>query len=313
MRMQRLGFVVLLSAITAVGTARSQQAESKATRSNDPNVANIDLFEGMQSEQIHVKVIPLGAHKANVIIENKTNEPLSIRLPAAFAAVPVLGQIGGGQAFGPGGNLGGGQAGGLFGGGGANQGGQGGGQGLGGGFGGNQQGGQFGGGQFGGGGFGGGQQFGGGQFGRGGLGGGQFRVDVDRPAKLQVTTVCLEHGKPTPNPRMKYTLVPIEQFNADPRIAELCKMLSQGEVSQNVAQAAAWNMANGLSWKQLAKLNRRESQYTGNEKFFTSAELQDAARITGFCRAAAEERVTYTCYSGASPSSEESNASRHKD
>ncbi len=80
----------------------------------------------MRAEQLAVKVIPLGAHKTNIIIENKTSEPLSIRLPSAFAAVPILAQIGGGM--GPGGNLGGG--GGLFGGGGANQGGQGTGQGL---------------------------------------------------------------------------------------------------------------------------------------------------------------------------------------
>ncbi len=93
---------------------------------------------------------------------------------------------------------------------------------------------------------------------------------------------------------MKYTIVPLEQFNADPKIAELCKMLGEGNVSQNIAQAAAWNMANGLSWKSTCKAQSRESQYTGNEKFFTQSELQAAARLTGLCRDATEQRLTYT-------------------
>ena len=274
-----------------------EKSGKKAAKSDA--AAEIELFDGIQSKQLEVKVIALGSHRANVIIENKTHEPVMVRLPDVFAAVPVLGQFGGqfggGQAGG-GGQFGGGQAGGLFGGGqggGAGQGagGQGGGgQGLGGGFGGGQGGG-LGGGQ------GGGGQFGGGQFGGGGgqLGGGRgmFRVEADRPGKLQVAMVCLEHGKPDPNPRMKYTLVPLEQLNSDPKVSELCKLLADGKVAQNIAQAAAWNIANGMTWEALAKKNRRESQYTGNEKYFTQEELRAAVNLSGHCRAATEQMVAY--------------------
>ena len=110
-------------------------------------------------------------------------------------------------------------------------------------------------------------------------------------ANLQVEMVCLEHGKPDPNPRMKYTIVPLEQFNADPKVNELCKLLADGKVKQNVAQAAAWNIANGVSWHSLAKKYRRESQYTGNEKYFTQDELRAAINVTGHCRAATEKLV----------------------
>ncbi len=40
--------------------------------------------------------------------------------------------------------------------------------------------------------------------------GGFFNVKPGKVGKLRVPTVCLEHGKPDPNPRMAYKLVPIE-------------------------------------------------------------------------------------------------------
>jgi hypothetical protein len=118
-----------------------------------------------------------------------------------------------------------------------------------------------------------------GGMGMGGMGGGMFRVATDKPTKLTVPCVCLEHGKVDPNPRMQYKIVPIEQVNGDPRVVELCSLLGQGKLPQNTAQAAAWHMANGLSWEQLAVKNRVESQYTGNIPFFNTAELQSAFQV----------------------------------
>jgi hypothetical protein len=155
----------------------------------------------------------------------------------------------------------------------------GGGQGMGGGMGG--MGGGMGGGGMGGmgGGMGG---MGGGMGGMGGGGmGGMFRVNPERPGKLKVPCVCLEHGKQDPNPRMKYKIVPLEQVNVDPRVRDLCTVLGQGKVAQNTAQAAAWHIANRMSWDELAHKNRIESQYTGNVKFFNPIELQSAFQLTG--------------------------------
>ena len=134
-----------------------------------------------------------------------------------------------------------------------------------------------------------------------------FRIEADRPGKLQIEMVCLEHGKADPNPRMKYIIVPLEQFNADPKVTELCRLLAEGKVKQNIAQAAAWNMANGMTWDSLAKKNRRESQYTGNEKYFTQDELRAAVNVAGHCRAATEQLIAYEANSQSSSQSSSQN------
>jgi hypothetical protein len=120
--------------------------------------------------------------------------------------------------------------------------------------------------------------YGGGMGGMGG--GGMFRVEPDKTHKMKVPCVCLEHGKPDPNPRMKYKIVPIEQVNADPRVVQLCGLLGSGRVPQNTAQAAAWHLANGLSWEELMVKNRMESKYTGNIRFFNPMELQNAFQLS---------------------------------
>jgi hypothetical protein len=252
----------------------------------------IDLFAGMKSGEIEVKLIPKDATQANVLIENKTDQPVTIRLPEAFAGVPVLKQAGIGGFGGPMGGFGGrrggraGLGGGGLGGGGLGGGGFGGGgnQGFGGGFGGL---GGFGGGLGGLGGLGG---FGGGLGGLGGLGGGFFNVEPGKVGKIKVTTVCLEHGKEDPNPRVPYTIVPIEEFTDKPEVIELCKMVGRGEVPQNVAQAAAWHLANGKTWQELAELDRHFSSLTGRrEKFFTLAELRAAMTVVQAAVQRAEE------------------------
>ena len=66
----------------------------------------VDLFDGMKNGKIDAKVVPLNDHQARIFITNKTRQPLSIKLPEAFAAVP-LAQFGGGGGGGRGGGGGG--------------------------------------------------------------------------------------------------------------------------------------------------------------------------------------------------------------
>jgi hypothetical protein len=245
---------LVLSAPTEAGELRHGDP---AARSELPNP--LDMFQAMDSGQIDVKFIPLNAARANVLIKNKTDRPLHILLPESFAAVPVLGQLG--QQFGAAGDGGGGGASQGVGGGlnaGGNQGLGNGNQGFGNG---NQ-------------GFGNRQQ-GGGQQGNG-LGLGFMRIPPEKTRKLKATTVCLEYGKPEPNPRLAYRMIPISQLSEDDRVDLLCKKLGRGEISQNTAQAAAWHLANHMNWEQLARINRIESRYVGNIKRFKPGELRSA-------------------------------------
>ena len=134
----------------------------------------------------------------------------------------------------------------------------------------------------------------------GGMGGmgGMMRVAPDKTHKLKVPCVCLEHGKTDPNPRMEYRIVPIEQVNNDPRVSKLCQLLGDGQLQQNTAQAAAWHVANGLSWDQLAAKNRVESRFTGNVRWFNVAELQSAFRLTALINH--EQEASQTSSSGSS-------------
>ncbi len=145
-------------------------------------------------------------------------------------------------------------------------GGQGGGQGVGGGFGGGQGGGGFGGGQ-------------GGGFGGGGQGaGGIFNIPPGREGKLKIKTFCLEHGKHDPAARMEYTVKPLSVLTKDPAIEQMCRMLANDEIAQPVAQAAAWNVANKLSWNFMLTKNRVELSNGYFERYFTPAHLVYAQR-----------------------------------
>ena len=113
-----------------------------------------------------------------------------------------------------------------------------------------------------------------------GMGGGMFELQPDKVRKMKVTTVCLEHGKKDPNPRVKYKMVRLESFNPDGKIAEVCKALGYGKIPQNTAQAAAWHFANGISWQELSAKPKVVSQYTGVQMWFSPFELQNAMRFS---------------------------------
>ncbi|MCE2784447.1 MAG: hypothetical protein LW699_06145 [Pirellula sp.] len=136
--------------------------------------------------------------------------------------------------------------------------------------------------------------------------GGMMRVEPDRPRKVTVATLCLEHGKADPTPRMKYRIVRLSEVNANPEVAELCKALAQGKVPQNTAQAAAWHIANGLSWEELASKPRMISQYTGIELYFSNNEIQNALRLTGWVSQAAAATESHASPGDQLPSSGES-------
>ncbi len=236
-------FCLLLAPLLMMALNANLLADAKS-KSGD----RVELFAAMEADQVDVRLIPKNAEQATVIIKNKTNRPLSIKLPAAFAGVPVLAQIDrGGDRGGGGGNIGGG---------GGNQG-MGGGMGMGG-------------------------------MGMGGMGGGFFNVGPDRVVKMKVVTVCLEHGKRDPNPRVPYEMKPIESFNKSPAVAELCKMLGNKEIDQVSAQAAAWHLCDNLSWDELARKVKVKHLNGRQEMYFNARHLNLAVQAVQKAHARAE-------------------------
>lgn len=244
---------VALVFAAALGTARGEargERPSKRLKLGEFNAKHeiVDLFEAMDEGEIAIKFIPKDSTQARVMITNKTKKPLNVKLPEAFGAVPVLAQFGGGGGMG-GGGMGGG----------------GGGMGGGGGGGGQSMGGGMGGGGMGGGGMGGGGMGGGGGF---------FNVAAERVGSFKVQCVCLEHGKPEPRAKMKYKLVPIETVTTNPGVRELCANLGKGNLNQRAAQAAAWHLANEMSWDELADKQIRRANGS-RYPYFSEAELKD--------------------------------------
>ena len=223
----RLPVLALLTGLFLAGNADAAKKGAITKLSVDPKAPVVQLFDGMEKGQLETKLIQKNSKTGNLLVENLTDETITVEMPDAFVGVHVLN-----QGFG-----GGGGGGGLGGGGGGQQGG--GGQSTGGGGGGGRNGGGLGGGQ------------------QGGGGGGFFSIPAKKMVRLTVNSVCLEHGKPEPTSRMEYKIYPVSDATEDPVLHELLVAVARGQVNQRVAQAAAWHLANKMSWQELASLEFR--------------------------------------------------------
>ncbi|MEO1993498.1 MAG: hypothetical protein ABGW78_16305 [Pirellulales bacterium] len=241
----------------------SQDALSNASSSPE---ASVNILDAEAQGLVVIKYIANNAQSAQIVIENKTKKPLTLQLPAAFAGVPILAQMGMGGMGGMGGGMGGmgGGAGGGLGAAAAQSTGGGGMGGMQGGMGGMQ------------GGMGGMQ---GGMGGMGGMGGGMFAIPPEKVKVVRVATVCLEYGKPEPNQRMPYKLVEVTKVSSSPHLSSILQALGRGQISQKVAQAAAWHITDGLSWSQLASEKIDRAGGYPDERFFSPAELMAAYRV----------------------------------
>jgi hypothetical protein len=107
-----------------------------------------------------------------------------------------------------------------------------------------------------------------------------FNVGPDKVVKMKLVTVCLDHGKKDPNPRVPYELVPIESYAKDPAVTEVLKLMVKGKIDQHSAQAACWHLQNGLTWEDLAtKIGAKHLNGTV-EAYFTSVNLERALAAT---------------------------------
>jgi len=237
--MKTLRFGGILSVAFAATAMSLPSAVVAATPAAHDDLLTIDVFEGMKRDQIEVRVVMQNENKGRVLVRNKTDQPINVRLPDVMATVPVLAQIGGGA--------GGGQAGGV----------------------------------------------GGGIGGGGGGGGGIFNIAPEKVGKFDVIGLCLEHGKPSPNSSMKYTLVPIDEYSNDTKLHELLRLYMQtGPKSAPIFQAAAWHLANGMSWQELASKQRNFLGGRPSEPYFSAAQIRLAFQATELAKKRAEEQTS---------------------
>jgi len=213
------------------------QAAPSDTATGEP----VGLFQAMEHGQAEVKFIAKNDEEARLLITNKTNQPLNLQLPAAFAGVPVLAQFGGG-----------GRGGGGRGGGGRGGGGGGGQQSVGGGLGGG----------------------GGGLGGGGGGGGGFFSIPPDQTAKINVAVLCLDHGLRDPSSSTPYKIVPASQHIDRPAVIQLLQAFGSGELDHAAAQAAAWHLNSDLSWDELAAKLQGTRRSLSRPPYFSREQIQ---------------------------------------
>lgn len=251
---------ISLVMLLAYGASQTVAADSAAAAGKSAASAagaesgSVDFFDAMNSADLGVQFIPRDSREATLTLSNNTDGPLHIRLPEAFAAVPVLA-----QAFQQGGRN----------------------PGAGGGKTGNQPvGGSM-------------------TTQRPAVGfGGAFDLPPERVLKIKLTTVCLEYGKQEPTPRVKYTVVPIDAFTTDLPVQELCRLMgseNNGEkknekIDQQAAQAAAWHLANHLSWDQLTDMKHFPHNRGFTRPVFTAEQIHAAMALADKAIKAASER-----------------------
>ncbi len=106
MRSYIAGFILIFVFIACVVPQSFADGLSSAQSSV---VASQDILDAEKAGLIDVKYIPNDSRSAQIVIDNKSDQPLTLRLPKAFVGVPVLAQFGqGGIGGGMGGGMGGG-------------------------------------------------------------------------------------------------------------------------------------------------------------------------------------------------------------
>ncbi len=224
--------------LTAVAICLAAIAPAEAAPSDAPAGESVEFFQAIDEGQAEVTFIAKNDEEARLMITNKTNQPLNLQLPAAFAGVPVLAQFGGGGRGGGGGGRGGG---GLGGGGGGQQAVGGGGGGLGGG---------------------------------GGGGGGIFSIPPEETAKIDVAVLCLDHGLKDPSPTKPYKIVPVHQHVDRPAVVELLQAFGTGQLDHGAAQAAVWHLNSDMTWNELAAKRQNTRLRPQRPPYFTRAQIE---------------------------------------
>ena len=103
-------------------------------------------------------------------------------------------------------------------------------------------------------------------------------VPAEKTVQFKVPTVCLEHGKAEPRAAIPYEIKPLDEVTTNEAVRELLTTFGKQGMNQRLAQAAAWHLASGLSWDELAN-KQIEHLVGGNEAWFSPDEIHSAMQI----------------------------------
>jgi hypothetical protein len=176
--------------------------------------AMISVFDAIDNGQLDVRVVAKHANQLTIMLHNTTEQPLVVKLPSVFAAVPVLPEqqrlsaastqpqsLGIGYSsptirkVAPPGN---------------------------------------------------------GQLWGAVNSGGVLQVGPGRVVRRTLRSVCLEYGSPEPTPKDKYKLARIEDVESNKYVSRLLGYLRAD--SHRVIQLAAWHLNNKMTWQQLSTI-----------------------------------------------------------
>jgi hypothetical protein len=266
-QLRRIGSIAVVCALCAGSVGAGKGAITKLTL--DPEAPVIDVFSGMDNGQIAVRVSAENAREGRIFLTNKTDRPLTVALPKALIAAQVLPQFNQ-----PGGGLFGNNQMGLNNG--AN--GANGANGLA----------QMVGGNAMPAGPGNGFPNPGGQMNNGFAPNNFFSIPPEKTVQLNLQSVCLNYGRPEPHSGLTYRLVKVESVTTDPVLRQLLENYSP-RTNRDAQQAAAWHLANGLTWEQIVNLTTQPAPGIA-VPLFDAAQVQQARDLISQARKDAAER-----------------------
>lgn len=117
-----------------------------------------------------------------------------------------------------------------------------------------------------------------------------FFVPAGKSARADFPSVCLEFGRPDPSKSMRYELRAVVAFTKPAPIEAFLRAWRKERFSQNVAQAAGWRLADGLTWERLASLKAGNvGAFTAGRPMFTRPELESARKVAEAAAAEGEK------------------------
>jgi hypothetical protein len=248
----RLGLAVALLLLPTLVLAAGRRSKVPKPWQFNPDHKTVEMFQAIEKGQLDVKLIPQNSKRCQVMIENKTDRPLNVKLPEAFAGVPVLAQNLGGGGRGGGGNNSSNQS---MGGGMGGMGGGGGGMGM---------------------------------FNIPPEKVKKFRVITVclEHGKNEPRAAIPYEIRPIDSFTDK---VEVHELCRILGSGELTQTLGSEKLAQAVAQVAAWHLSNNMSWQELAGKRYRFAN-GASRPYFTPQELQAGIQISTMATKLAEKR-----------------------